>query len=207
MKQNLVSACCLAFSVVAAWGSDFPRDLVFGGYEARFHASDVVVIARPISRVELKSATLPGGIRIRPGEDGEPESISAVQVATRFKADISLKGDLADDERSFTLIHFVAPGVHPAWKKLSRGEFGKTGAHLTGEWDGILRPMLVDFVPGSGDYLMFLKQSEGEWYEAVTGPLYAAPAINRLEGGSMMRVGWTEYQMPLPDTIHPSPSN
>ena len=66
--------------------------------------ADLIVIAAPFNRQELDlRAVLPGHSSV--GRDGE-RSVPAVEIETKFKVLVVLKGNLKIKDEGFTLVHY-----------------------------------------------------------------------------------------------------
>ena len=116
--------------------------------------AQLIVIATPTSRVELKGRTTIPGVR----QGNSP--VSAVAINTTFSPIAILKGSLSIEDESFILRHL-------------RQADPPTG--LSG-------PSLIDFVPNDrSTYLMFLKRTTDGQYEAVNGQADPAFAIEKLQ--------------------------
>lgn len=117
--------------------------------------ADVVVIATPVERREVRgTAALPGVAR-----GGNP--IPALAIETTFQAVVIFRGQLAENRRDFTLLHYREAEPPPPVRR--------TGG-----------PMLIDFTPGdASQYLMFLRRREDGRYEAVN-PAEPAWCIEKL---------------------------
>lgn len=117
--------------------------------------AQLIVIATPTARVEMTERTTIPGVR----RGNSP--VSAVAIDTTFSPIAILKGSHSIEDESFVLRHLRE--VHPS----------------TGRGAG---PNLIDFVPNDGStYLMFLKRTADDRYEAVNGQADPAFAIEKLQ--------------------------
>jgi len=134
-----LAAVAVAVCAVATPGQAYLSS--YPSYETMAAQSDLVVIATPVSRQELKrDAQLPGVL-----QGGVP--IRAIEIETTFRTLVALAGQAPPADATLVLVHY-------------RERQGSAGLRSAG-------PMLIDFRPGDNTaYLMFLKRRGDGRFEA-----------------------------------------
>ncbi len=148
-----VITCVLMVGICAS--ISLARPAVLPDYETMAEDAQLVVIATPISRVELENpTTIPG---VRRGNDPIP----AVAINTAFSPVTVLKGSLPKGQKYFVLRHLREKNSQDVQKNA---------------------PMLIDFAPNDGSqYLMFLRRRADGAYDAVNGQVDPASCIEKLQ--------------------------
>ncbi len=150
---------CIAVLIFAMAGSvgylALARAAWMPDYKRMADGADLIVIATPIDRQELKVPT------IIPGLQRGNKPIPAIDVLTTFSPVVILRGKLPKGKETFVLHHLRH--INPA------EDHAKNAASL------------IDFVPRDGSqYLMFLRKRDDARCEAVDGHVDPAMCIEKL---------------------------
>jgi hypothetical protein len=105
---KLIGAVCLALAIFSALACPaYARLIRVPGYDELFAKSDLVILARPVTKTtDTKERTFFPDI-VQAGQDGKPHRVEAIGVETRFQIIRTIKGRPSHNQ--FVLHHLREP--------------------------------------------------------------------------------------------------